>query len=552
MDLKSKFHETVEKYKNNNCLSFVGEKKLTYNDLREEALRYASFLKEHGFQKGGRVTIISENSPYWVIAFWSIVLNEGICVPLLVDFPTSSLEHLIKHSKSSYVFIDKKNYQKFADSSLDGVCFIDIENLCLLEEESTDYFQKIFKRGKEELLRWKSKFLFTEALKELEGCVSIVYTSGTTGNSKGVMLTPQGIYKVAKEAAKLVDIKDGDKFLSILPLAHTYEFSLGMIAPILHGAEIFYFKGKPSPKLLIKALGKVKPDIMLSVPLIIEKIYKNRVLKTIKKNFLLNLIYKVPFLRKKINKKIGAKLKETFGGNLKAFCIGGASLSLEVEKFLREAKFPYCIGYGLTETSPLIAGTGPKETRLGSCGLPLPGIEVRIARKGKGKEGEILVKGENVMKGYFLAPTLTRETFTSDGWLKTGDLGYLDKDGYLFIKGRSKSVIIGADGKNIYPEEIESVLNDNEFVLESLVYSKGNQLIARIYFDQQYLDDFFSWRNLTESELRSKKEKILEEIKEEVNKVLPAYSRINKILEQVEPFEKTPTQKIKRYLYVGD
>jgi long-chain acyl-CoA synthetase len=318
------------------------------------------------------------------------------------------------------------------------------------------------------------------------------------------------------------------------------------------GASVYYVKKPPTPAVLLPALEMVKPTAMLTVPLIIEKMYKTRILPEIKKRFLVRLIYKFPVIRKRIHKIAGDKLKETFGGAMRFFGIGGAALAPEVERFLREAEFPYAIGYGLTETSPLIAGANAEKTRYRSTGPIVPGLEVRIENQdSKTGIGEIVVRGPSIMKGYYRDPEQTAKVLSSDGWFHTGDLGSFDKSGYLYINGRLKNVIIGPNGENIYPEVIESVINRLDIILESLVYQDAGQLVARLYLDYEKLDVEFSDLGLTELQAHERIGQICEDIKKQVNEQVSSFSRLARVIEQTEPFEKTPTQKIKRYLYAN-
>jgi long-chain acyl-CoA synthetase len=290
---------------------------------------------------------------------------------------------------------------------------------------------------------------------------------------------------------------------------------------------------------------------MLSVPLVIEKMFKTRILPRLTGSPVSRGLYRVPFVRKRLHRIAGRKLLKTFGGALKLFCIGGAPLAPDVEQFLREAKFPYAIGYGLTETSPLVVGTGPESTRHQSAGKPLPGMNIRIGNADPTNgEGEIMVQGPTVMKGYYKDPAKTVEVMTKDGWLHTGDLGVIDRDGYVFVKGRIKNMILGPNGKNVYPEEIESIINEFEIVLESLVFQQNNQIAARIHLNYEDLDRKFAGEKLEESQIRERVKTLLEDLRRQINARLSSYSRIQTLIEQTEPFEKTPTQKIKRHLYV--
>jgi long-chain acyl-CoA synthetase len=318
------------------------------------------------------------------------------------------------------------------------------------------------------------------------------------------------------------------------------------------GASVFYVKKPPTAAVLLPALEIVKPTMMLTVPLIIEKMYKTRIIPEIKKSALVRFAYKFPMIRKRINKIAGRKLRKTFGDKLRFFGVGGASLSPEVERFLCEADFPYAIGYGLTETSPLIAGADAENTRYRSTGPIVPGLEVRIDNPDtKSGIGEIVVRGPSVMKGYYREPERTAEVISSDGWFHTGDLGSFDKNGYLYINGRLKNVLLGPSGENVYPEAIESVINRSDIVLESLVFQDEGQLVARVYLDYEKLDTEFADIGLSESQARDRIIQLLEDIRKQVNEQVSSFSRLGRFIEQTEPFEKTPTQKIKRYLYTN-
>jgi long-chain acyl-CoA synthetase len=366
-----------------------------------------------------------------------------------------------------------------------------------------------------------------------------------------VMLTHKNLVADASATTQIVDVGPDDRMLSILPLSHTYECTLGLIAPVMVGASVHYLDKPPSAGVLLPAMAKVQPTIILSVPLVIEKIYKAKIHPQLHGNPVVRGFMRVPFVRKRLHRIAGKKLMASFGGKLRIFTIGGAPLAPDVEMFLREARFPYAIGYGLTETAPLVAGTGPEKTRYRSTGPPLPGTRIRIdAPHPDTGEGEILIKGPTVMKGYYKDPVRTADAISSDGWFRSGDLGSFDNDGYLYIKGRLKNMILGPSGKNIYPEEIESTINEFDLVLESLVFLQENQLAARVHLNYEELDKLYSRVQLTETQIREKVKSLLEELRRHVNSRLAVFSRIQKLIEQQEPFEKTPTQKIKRHLYV--
>jgi len=346
-------------------------------------------------------------------------------------------------------------------------------------------------------------------------------------------------------------IDENDRFLSVLPLSHTYENTLGLILPMLGGACVYYLRKPPTPVVLIPAMAEVKPTMMLTVPLIMEKIYFNKILPAFREKFILRLLYKIPFFRKILNKAAGKKLYATFGGNLKFYGIGGAKLNRSVEQFLIEAKFPYAIGYGLTETAPLLAGANPSKSVFESTGPAIEEIELIINNPDKKTgEGEIWAKGPNIMKGYYKEPVMTAEVLTPDGWFKTGDLGTLDSRNNLFIRGRLKNMIVGASGENIYPEEIESVINNFRFVVESLVVQQKGKLVAMVHINMEELEKKYQHMKEDMSEkYEEKKEELLAELKEYVNSHVNKFSQITKVIFQPAPFQKTATLKIKRFLY---
>jgi long-chain acyl-CoA synthetase len=392
---------------------------------------------------------------------------------------------------------------------------------------------------------------------EEEDLASIIYTSGTTGNSKGVMLTQKNISWTGKQAYTMQPVDEDDKFLSILPLSHTYENTLGLLLPLFHGASVHYLRKPPTAPVLLPALQLVQPTKVLSVPMVIEKIFKGKILPAFQKSPVTRTLYKFPPMRKVLHKVAAKKLMKTFGGKVDFFGIGGAKLDSTVERFLIEGGFPYAIGYGLTETSPLLAGTTPQTPRHGSTGQALQGVKLRLADVDPDtNEGEIQAQGPNVMKGYYKAPEITASVFTEDGWFKTGDLGSFDKDGYLRIKGRIKNMIVGASGENIYPEEIESVINKMRYVLESLVVEKKGKLVALIHLNMEEIENQYqAWKHDAEvfaEKIGHRKDEILKEIQEKVNHQVNKFSKLQQVMFHKDPFEKTPTQKIKRFLYHKD
>ncbi|HPG40547.1 MAG TPA: AMP-binding protein [bacterium] len=555
LTLKHFFEYCTTNYGKEKALSFVDGEPFSYSELYDKVQYVSGFLQKSGIRAGDRVAILGENSPNWVVAYFAITTMGAIVVPILPDFLPDQVQHILHHSNSKALFISEKQYEKNLEAEFDAHLRIYLLNTFseIRPRTPIDKLKEMLRDSGKELAKLKiaalklAKRYFNDVMED--DVASIIYTSGTTGHSKGVMLTHKNLVSNAIASAQIQPIQPGDRMLSVLPLSHTYECTVGLLVAFTGGACTYYFEKPPSPNLLVEAMKKIKPTVMLTVPLIIEKVYKNRILPQFQKNAIIKSMYKNDFLRKKLHKLAGKKLYKSFGGCLHFFGIGGAKLATEVEQFLKDAEFPYAIGYGLTETSPLLAGAGPTQTRVGSTGPAAPGVQLKINSPDPySQEGEILAKGPNVMKGYYNDPELTAQVFTRDGWFRTGDLGIFDKDDFLYIKGRLKNVLIGPSGENIYPEEIETQINACDYVVESLVYYDQGKIAARVHLNYPSLDRDFKVSG--ELELKKKIEELLKRIQQQVNKKLTGFSRINKIIEQTEPFEKTPTQKIKRFLYI--
>jgi len=365
------------------------------------------------------------------------------------------------------------------------------------------------------------------------------------------MLTHKNITFDALKGMVIQPMDENDRFLSVLPLSHTYENTLGLILPMMCGASVYYMRKPATPAVLLPALAEIKPSVMLTVPLIIEKIYFNKIMPTFREKLILRLLYKIPFFRKILNAAAGKKLYKTFGGNMKFFGVGGAKLNKTVEKFLIEAKFPYAIGYGLTETSPLLAGANPQKVVYESTGPVIEEVELIIHNPDKKTgEGEIWAKGPTIMRGYYKEPEMTKEVLSPDGWFKTGDLGVLDQNNYLYIKGRLKNMIVGASGENIYPEEIESIINNFRYVVESLVVQQKGKLVAYVHINMEELEKKYQIiKHDMTKQFEEKVDEILNELQEYVNSHVSKFSQIQKVVLQPVPFQKTATLKIKRFLY---
>lgn len=545
---------SAERHAQRLSMTIIGddESTITFGELKRKVDAMATYLMQEGISSGDKVAILGESQPMWGVAFLAVVSAGAIAVPILPDFSSREIETIINHCEARALVVSTKMFEKVSSFwTKEDSLLMRMEDLfhIPLPISTTITTKRDFQHAPgRDMLRTKSD------LKAIEGrtrgeddLVSIIYTSGTTGMSKGVMLTNRNLASNASACVKqFFTIKTGMRFLSILPMSHSYEFSLGFLLPLITGAEIHYLGKAPAASILLPAMKKIRPHVMLSVPLLIEKIYRSSVVPQIAKNPRVAKLYGKALLRRFINSIIGKKLKRTFGGKLKFFGVGGAALDNEVEKFLKEAKFPYAIGYGLTETSPLLAGSGPKQTKPGTVGYAVKGVQLKIYEPDpKTHVGEIVAKGPNVMQGYYKNPDLTAEVFTEDGWFKTGDLGIIEKH-RLSIKGRKKTMILGPSGENIYPELIENIFNNLPYVQESLVLSGEGGLAALIKLDFELMAENLK---LSVSDAKESAATYLAHVREEVNKELSSFSRIRDVSLQDEPFQRTPTLKIKRYLY---
>ena len=555
LTLKCVLERSAVLYATKPCVSWVNGKPIRYNEFLEQVKEIQLYLLDGGIGKGDKVAILSENSPNWGISYFAITTLGAIAVPILPDFRDNEVHHILRHSESKAVFISKKQFVKIEEFDDDQINLrILIDDFSILPPETTiAKLRKTISKRTRPISKLKDSALKLTGLRSSEvdedDVACILYTSGTTGNSKGVVLTHKNLVFDSIEILTIQNVIETDRFVSVLPLPHTYECTLGLIMPIMKGASINYLDKLPTPSVLLPALQKIKPTIMLTVPLIMEKIFKNKIYPTLTANPISKTLYNFPPTRKLLHYIAGRKLYKSFGGKLHFYGIGGALLSADVEKFLKDAKFPYAIGYGLTETSPLIAGANPNFTKFRSTGTVPSNIKVRIYDPDpKTGEGEIQAMGDNVMKGYFKDPERTKEVFTDDGWFKTGDLGIL-KNGYLYIKGRLKNVIIGASGENIYPEDIESVINQHHDVLESIVYEADGKIVARVHLNYELIDKEHKSKRTNEKQMREFISDLLQDIRKSVNSQVSTFSSIKRIIEQREPFVKTPTKKIKRYLY---
>ena len=551
--LNSLIEAAAQKFARNPAVSMAFDKPLTYGEFFENIVSTADMLEKRGIVKGDKIAILGENSPNWGIACLATVRIGAVAVPILPDFPEADIRHILVDSEAKILFTTQRQVEKIAGIEapqlqwvimLDNFKvdneFLNIEPFSNLLKKAFDFILKI-----PDMIGLKSQQVLENDL------ASIIYTSGTSGHSKAVMLTHKNFISNVFSTTALLDIRPEWTFLSILPLSHAYEFTLGFLLPILNGSRIVYVGKAPTPTIMEKICQTEKPDVICAVPLIMEKIYKKKVLAAFEKSSFLRVACKIPVLRKRIYGKIGKKLLHFFGGKLKIMAIGGAAINLETEKFLRESGFPYLIGYGLTETAPLICGGPMNDTTIevSSTGKPIPGVEIKIvAPDPVSGIGEIVARGANIMKGYYQNPKATRETIDEQGWLRTGDLGYFDRRGNLHIKGRSKNMILMSNGENIYPEAIEDKFNGNVNVVESLVVEDQGQLEAWVYLDYDLIES--ETQGKSEQQRRAYIEETLEKMKSMINPQLPSFSQVSRVIEKKEPFEKTATSKIKRYMYV--
>ncbi len=526
---------SVEKFADRPALSFVGKDPITYAEAARSIEIFRRTLDATGIRPGDRVIILGPSSPNWGLAYFSVVTLGAIAVPLLPDFSAKEAEACIRHSGAESMIIASKLTEKIPNPASLGITRVfRLDDLELLVGEKLG-------EGRSEMYESRE-----------DDTASIIYTSGTTGRSKGVELSHKNLVFTAIGGQFFQRIIKFDVGLSILPMSHVYEFTIGFLMFFLNGACVYYLEKPPAVTTLLPALTAVRPTVMLSVPIIMEKIYKNKVLPALTGKKLTAALYRIPAFRILLHRVAGRSLKKTFGGRIKFFGIGGAKVDPVVERFLKEAKFPYAIGYGLTETSPLLAGSGPAITVPGTIGPVMPGVELKVLDPDPVTGiGEVAARGPNVMKGYYKDPDMTRAVIDAEGWFRTGDLGSINEKGRLALKGRSKNMILGASGENVYPEDIEFVLNQHPYVAESLVVEGENSsLVAYVQIDGDKYAAASKSDAMSEMGyiLQYKREEIMNEIKFFVNENVNRFSRIDRV-ELIEQFEKTASQKIKRYLY---
>ena len=516
---------------------------LTFKEVAEKIQWIHLLYKEMGLKKGDKVALIGRNLNNWAVTYLATVTYGATIVPILPDFNSGDIHHIINHSEASLLFVTENIFNKIDDSKIKNIRGIislnDYTLLCTSCDKMNKTLQKVNEKFDPSRVN-KDKLNYTHS-KESD-IVVLSYTSGTSGFSKGVMLSYRSLHSNIQFAFDHIDLRPQDKIVSFLPLAHVFGCMFEFLTEFCCGCHVVFLSRVPTPQLITKAFQEVKPRLICLVPLIMEKIYKKRILPALESRRV-KLMLKVPILEKKVYKKIKNTLIETFGGEFIEVIIGGAALSKEVEDFLIKIGFPFSIGYGMTECGPLVSYSPSDQFRPHSCGQIIDRMQVRIDSKDPlNVVGEIQIKGDNVMVGYYKNKEATKEAFTKDAWLKTGDLGVLDKDNVIYIKGRSKNMLLGPSGQNIYPEEIESRLNNMPFIQESIVTDdKDHKLIALVYPDYEGCDG----EGLNKNEI----EQALETNRKILNKELPPYMTISRIIIFHEEFEKTPKRNIKRFLY---
>ena len=554
------FEDCTSKYPDLTVNTMVGwTSGQTYQELKEKAGRLSILLDSYGVGSGDKVAILSAGHPNWIAAFFSATAFGRVAVPLLPDFSPSVVANVLAHSEAKALFVSAKCYEKLSAETLAALSLvIDIDTLepiagNKMVEEGANSSVTGASAATVEAAGTSAKAEAAASAAETSAAAPddlavLIYTSGTTGNAKGVMLTHRNFMATLRTCYTIFVIGPEDSMLSALPLAHAYELSLGLLYPFSAGTCVYYLPKAPSPAVLTHALKVVRPTAMLVVPLIIEKVYRGAVLPRIRNSKALSLLDRIchPLLCR----LVGKGMVRSFGGRIKFVGIGGAKLDVTVEQFLKTARFPYVIGYGLTECCPLLSiAFGGRVPKAGSIGLPVHGVSMRLDNVNPGTgEGEIVATGENIMKGYYKDPEKTASVFTVDGWFRTGDLGAVDKKGNYYIKGRLGNMIVGPSGENIYPEDIEKVIMELPQVEECIVISRQGRLVALVKMHEEVIDIAHRDKPSVMEEVEKLRAQMLGYINSRVN----ASSRLSTLQFMTEPFDKTATLKIRRFVYASD
>ena len=524
---------------------------LQYKDVARKIEKLHIMFESSGVVKGDKIALCGRNSAHWAVAFLATLTYGAVAVPILHEFTPEQIHNIVNHSEAKLLFVGD-----VVATTIDGTKMPDIEGIIYIPDYSLvlsrtdkltyarEHLNEMYGRKYPKYFRKEHVEYYVEQSPDEMALIN--YTSGTTGFSKGVMIPYRALwsnYDFAMDVIGRTHVKSGTNTLSILPMAHMYGMAFEFIFEFLHGCHIFYLTRIPSPAIIAQAFADIKPSIVISVPLVIEKIIKKKVFPKLQ-NQRMKLLLNMPVINKKVKEKICEQMTNAFGGNFYEVIIGGAAFNQEVEKFMHDIGFPYTVGYGATECAPIICYRDWREFVPGSCGRAVRNMEVKIDSSSPSiVPGEILARGMNVMLGYYKNEEATRQAIDNEGWYHTGDLGTMDADGNVFIKGRSKNMLLGASGQNIYPEEIEDKLNSMPLVIESIIIQKDEKLVGLVH------PDFDEMKNLGLS--KEDLEKIIEQNRQELNAEMPAYSKISAIKLHEEEFEKTPKKSIKRFLYNG-
>ena len=519
---------------------------LQYKDLARKIEKLHILLAESGIQPGDKVALCGRNSSHWGVAFLAILTYGAVAVPILHEFKADNVHNIINHSEARLLFVGDVVWESLNEAAmpnLEGIILMTDFTLQVCRSERLEYAREHLNElfGKKFPKNFRKEHVAYRR-DEAEELAVINYTSGTTSFSKGVMIPYRALWSNTQFAFEVLNLKAGSRVISILPMAHMYGLAFEFIYEVCAGCHIFFLTRMPSPKIIFQAFAEAKPNIVIAVPLIIEKIIKKNVLPTLE-TLKMKILLRVPVINDKIKETVREHMVQAFGGNFYEVIVGGAAFNQDVEKLLRSIDFPYTVGYGMTECAPIICYEDWKFFKAGSCGKAAPRMEVKIdSQDPEHIVGEILTRGDNVMLGYYKNPEATAQVIDAEGWLHTGDLGVMDKEGNVFIKGRSKNMLLGPSGQNIYPEEIEEKLSNMPYVCENIVIQQSdNKLVALIYpdFEEAYAN------GLSQADI----EKAMEANRVAVNAELPAYSQIARVKIYPEEFEKTPKKSIKRFLY---
>ena len=517
----------------------------TFGGLAVEMLRLHTLFEQVGIKRGDKIALCGRNCANWAVAYLAIAAYEGVCVSILQDFTAEDITHLLEHSDSELLFVGPyvwKDLQhqtmpakiKAAVSLTDWSVLYSGERLAVSGERLWDEVEKAFQAKYPRTIEAEDVYFSADP----EPMSLINYTSGSTGSPKGVMLNGRSLSNNVEVGMKMLPVDPGQRLVSMLPLAHMFGQVCELLYPLCSGTHIYFLTKSPTPSILLKALKDVQPYLVVTVPLVIEKIYKTKLDPTLSK-WAIRMFWHMPGIGDILKRRVKSGLRNAFGGKLRYFICGGAAMNPIVEKCLMDIHFPLSIGYGMTECGPLIGGNPPKYFKARTGGVPVTNMGVKIDNPNEAGIGEILVKGENVMLGYYKNPEATNAAFTEDHWLRTGDLGRLDKKQNIYIKGRCKTMFLGASGQNIYPEEIEDKLNNQEAVGESLIVEREGKLVALVFPDETLT------KRMTLEEIQA----LMRANLEKLNRLIPSYSKVANIEVQDKPFEKTPKRSIKRFLY---